>query len=158
MLAPTFNTNKHTSLPTHITSDYFSPGSLEQLYKFRSIYKASWVQLKAQILLLCRNKIQKRSTLFFVPLWENSTERCVNACSESLTKVSLRKAKYQFENCYLQHRDLETPSRHTHFIWGVLSQQAGKRTSRKQKIQALNHQGNPGKPEACSVTPLMELK
>lgn len=131
LLAPTFNTNKHTSLLTHTTPDYFSPGSLEQLCKFRSIYKASWVQLKAQILLFCRNKIQKRSTYFFVPLWENSTKRCGNASSESLTKICLYEAKYQCENCHLQCKDPETPSRLTHFIWCVLSQQVGKRTSRK---------------------------
>lgn len=64
-------------------------------------------------------------------------------------------AKHQFENCHLQRKDLETSPRLTHFIWGVLSQQEGKRTSRKQKIHAPNNQG---KLEACSVTPLTEFK
>lgn len=65
--------------------------------------------------------------------------------------ISLKIATY---NAKIQR----PPSRLTHFTWGVLSQQAGKKTSRKQKIQALNHEGNPGKPEACSVIPSMELK
>lgn len=50
------------------------------------------------------------------------------------------------------------PHLDVHIMWGVLSQQAGRKTSQKQKIQALNHQGNPGKSEVCPVTPLIVLK
>lgn len=35
-------------------------------------------------------------------------------------------------------KDLDTPSRYTHFIPGAVLQQVGKRTNRNQKIQALN--------------------